>query len=253
MTVDTHRYYPGLLSTSYEHPEDRRLLQMLRAAKGFDQVMKLYHALGAEPQAYAHNLTHNIRVTPRQYPKLYRRYKQVVEALDVHEAELFVQNDRTPNAYTSGTRHPFIVVTTGLLELMSDDEVRWALAHELGHIKSGHVLYHSLGQFLAKQVTNNLDRIPQVGAVLQVVAKMGLPFALSHWERASEYTADRAAHLAVGNLDVSVSVMLKLAGGVSGGETPNVQEFLKQADDFRRVQLSPTAHREAETAKAHRG
>ena len=238
MAVSTHRYYPGLLSKSYEHPDDRRLLQALRATKGLKHVVKLFDTLGYELGAYAHNLTHNLRVTPRQYPKLYRLYKQVVEALDVQEAELFVEKNRNVNAYTGGSNHPFIVVSTGLLEIMSDDEVRWVLAHELGHIKSGHVLYHSLGRFITKQLKNNVQHIPKVGPVLQLIAQIGLPVALNHWYRASEYTADRAAHLVIGDISTSVSVLLKLTGGFAGGETPNVQEFLKQAEDFRLIQRS---------------
>lgn len=238
MTTQIHRYYPGLLSKSYEHPEDRRLLQALRSLKGFDQVVKMFMAFGVELRTYAQNLSNNIRVTPRQYPKLYRIYKQAVEALDVHEAELFVQNDRSVNAYTGGARYPYVVVTTGLLEVMDDDEIRWVLAHELGHIKSGHVLYHSLGRFLSEQVVGQLDRIPQWGVLLKAVAQIGLPLALNHWMRASEFTADRAAHLAVGDMTTSVRVMLKLAGGYAGQEKPNVQEFLKQAEDFRQVERS---------------
>ncbi|UQN08818.1 hypothetical protein [Deinococcus sp. QL22] len=79
-------YYPGLQSTSYESPEDRRLLATIKAIKGFDQLVKSFFAFGIELVEYAQNLTDYVRVTPRQYPHLYQMFKRAVKALDVPTA-----------------------------------------------------------------------------------------------------------------------------------------------------------------------
>ena len=227
-------YHPGLKSTAYEHPEDRRLLASVKAIKGFDQLLKAFFALGIEPVQYAQNLTDNVRVTPRQYPRLYAMFKRAVKALDVPEPELFVDQQRDVNAYTSGTKHPYVVVHAGLLETFTEDEILFVLAHELGHIKSGHVLYMTLSRFLADILSASVGNIPFLGpAIIQ-----GLQLGFLRWSRQAEFTADRAGHLVVNDSDVAVGVMLKLAGGFALREAPNVAEFLKQAEDYHHVERS---------------
>lgn len=228
------QYYPGLQSASYEHPEDRRLLATVKAIKGFDQLVKGFFAFGIESVTYAQNLTDNVRVTPRQYPRLYLLFKRAVKALDVPEPELFVDQGRDVNAHTSGTKHPYIVVNAGLLETFTDDEVLFVLAHELGHIKSGHVLYTTLSRFLATVVATSLGGIPFLGPALA----QGLQLGFLRWSRQAEFTADRAAHLVVNDPAVAYNVMLKLAGGFALREAPNLDEFLRQADDYHYVERS---------------
>lgn len=234
MTPRPLHYYPGLQSTSYEHPEDRRLLASIKALKGFDQLVKTFFAFGIEPVQYALNLTDNVRVTPRQYPQLYLMFKRAVKALDVPEPELFVDQGRGVNAFTFGTKHPYVVVNAGLLETFTEDEILFVLAHELGHIKSGHVLYMTLSRFLATLLSSSLGSIPFLGPALV----QGLQLGFLRWSRQAEFTADRAAHLVVHDPAVAQSVMLKLAGGFALREAPNLEEFLKQADDYHYVERS---------------
>jgi Zn-dependent protease with chaperone function len=53
-----------------------------------------------------------------------------------------------PNAYTTGFTHPVVVVTSGLLEIVDDEELQFILGHELGHVKCGHVLYMTMAEYL---------------------------------------------------------------------------------------------------------
>ena len=53
-----------------------------------------------------------------------------------------------PNALTIGMNKPFIVVSSGLVDLLDDEEMRFVLAHELGHAMSGHAVYQTLLQRL---------------------------------------------------------------------------------------------------------
>lgn len=234
MTPRPLHYYPGLQSASYEHPEDRRLLASIKAIKGFDQLVKAFFAFGIEPVEYALNLTDNVRVTPRQYPQLYLLFRRAVKALDVPEPELFVDQGRGVSAHTAGTKHPHVVVNAGLLETFTEDEILFVLAHELGHIKSGHVLYMTLSRFLATVLSSSLGGIPLLGPALV----QGLQLGFLRWSRQAEFTADRAAHLVVNDPAVAQSVMLKLAGGFALREPPNLDEFLKQADDYHYVERS---------------
>ena len=52
-------------------------------------------------------------------------------------------------AFAIGMEKHTIVITSGLVELLEDDELRFVIGHELGHIKSGHMLYRTMAVFLS--------------------------------------------------------------------------------------------------------
>ena len=43
-----------------------------------------------------------------------------------------------------GTDKPFIVITTGMVDLMDEEEIRFIIGHELGHVLSGHSVYRTM-------------------------------------------------------------------------------------------------------------
>ena len=53
-----------------------------------------------------------------------------------------------PDAYTIGEENVSICLTSGLLEIMDDEELHAVIAHECGHIACQHMLYHTLAQFM---------------------------------------------------------------------------------------------------------
>jgi len=44
------------------------------------------------------------------------------------------------NSYALGQEHPYVVINTGILDLLNVAEIQAVLAHELGHIKCGHTI-----------------------------------------------------------------------------------------------------------------
>lgn len=112
-----------------------------------------------------------------------------------------------PNAFTFGSDDaPVIVVDRRLIEVLEINELRALLGHEMGHIKTGHMLYHSLAQTLAEGV--------KVSASLMGFNMMSIPMqlALLAWQRESEFSADRAALVASGSSSHVISMLARLAG-----------------------------------------
>ena len=50
--------------------------------------------------------------------------------------------------FTAGVERPLILLYSGAVELLSTEELLFVIAHELGHVKSGHVLYYQIAEFL---------------------------------------------------------------------------------------------------------
>jgi Zn-dependent protease with chaperone function len=231
----TRRRFPGLDPVVLQHPYDRAALGALQRIPGFDIVIRKFLELFPERVAYIQNVAQTVRVTPTQCPQLYLQLEEACQILDVRQPELYVAQFPIPNAYTSGHDHPYIVVTTGLLDLMSEDEVLAVIAHELGHIKSGHVLYKTMARVIGLLLTLIGDMTLGIG---RIVGRT-LEAALLEWDRKSEFTADRSSLLVVQDPQVMLSLMMKLAGGTLFQRNQmDAQEFLKQADLYEDVDVN---------------
>ena len=81
---------------------------------------------------------------------------------------------------------PIIVLNSALVDLLDEEELRFVIAHELGHAISGHALYQTLLQRLL--VLSGVAELAVIGGVgLRVIVA-----ALMEWSRKSELSADRA-------------------------------------------------------------
>ena len=169
---------PGLIATSFQHPLDRQATDALRALKGFDWLVGKFLEYGVERFAYEQNLGSNLRIGPRQIPKLYSMLLECCSILDLPEPELYVSQGPV-NAYASGHKNPYIVLQTDLLDVMNDDEVMSVIAHELGHIKCGHVLYHTM----ARMIGPAIEALGSVTFGIGDIVGMGVEVALLSWQR----------------------------------------------------------------------
>ena len=209
------------------HPDDAAALENLKAIPGFPQLLKKFMELGLEKLLYGENMAQCIRLSPKQLPKLYNHLPPICERLGIQEPEFYLQMDPNPNAWTFGDTQIFITMTSGLVEMMSPEELDAVIAHECGHILCHHVLYHTMAHFLLSGV----DFIPFFGSLLTLPLK----YAFLYWERKSEISCDRAAAV-VTSPDIVASTMARLAGGPLGlTKEVNFEEWAKQADEYEKI------------------
>ena len=218
--------FPGLDALSFQHPHDAAATDALRAVPGLDVVIVKVLEYGLEKLYYLENIADNVRVTARMLPRLHKYLGWGCKILDLDEPELYVTLDPTPNAWTFGHKKPYIVLTSGLVELLGDEELLFTIGHELGHIKAGHVLY----TILARNIANIIAAIGQATLGIGALLGQGLVVALHDWYRKAELTADRAGLLCVQDLDPCIRVFMKLAGGAT-----RLYEEMDQAEFMRQI------------------
>jgi len=207
-------------------PPIRAALTALRKARGFDQILRWLSGLfaGRAPRLLA--LASTVRVDARQFPDIHRLVQDGASILDLPEVpETFVSNDPRPNAITIGIDHPFLILTSGLVDLMDEEELRFVIGHELGHVLSGHAVYRSMLDLLLS-LSRRVFFLP-VG----YLGLRALLTALEEWHRKSELSCDRAGVLAGQDPAAALRAQMKMAGGSRLAEM-DITAFLEQAREY---------------------
>jgi Zn-dependent protease with chaperone function len=217
---------PDLSSRAYEHPADRSALVALRRLSGFDVVLRRLFGLIGERRLRLLYLASAVRVSEAQFGGIDRLYSDAVRTLDMpSKPELFVVQRPVPQAMTLGLDEPFIVVSTGLLDLVDDDELRFVLGHELGHALSGHAVYQTMLLALLR-LSAGIGWLP-----IGYLGLRALIAALREWSRKAELSGDRAGLLAGQDVDAALRTHMKLAGGARL-EDMDAAAFLAQGREY---------------------
>ena len=210
---------------SWEHAADRAALQSLRSVPGFDEVVKKIYGFVGERGVRLLFQADAVRVGATQFPRLNQLYTDVVTTMDwPTRPELFVSQTPFVNAGAFGMDQPFIVINSGALKLLDDDEMRALLGHELGHVMSGHSLYRTI---LILILNVSFASLP----FLAGIALLPVRFALLEWYRKSELSSDRAGLLASQDPKAALRMFLKMAGG-GDMKQMDLDAFLVQAKEY---------------------
>lgn len=219
--------FPGLDSAAFEHPGDRAALEALRKTPGLDRLFRWLSDVGAERMLRLQFTADSLRVSPRQCRRLYNDLREACAILDVREPELYLSQNPYPQAFAFGMQRHTIVLTTSLIDLMTDSERLQIIGRQLGHIKAEHMLYSTMARVLADLLREATQFLTIPGAAVS----QGLLIALAAWFRKSELTADRAGLLVVQDPECCVSSLLKMVGGSHRMmDELNPHEFARQAD-----------------------
>ncbi|MCW2947176.1 MAG: peptidase Ste24p [Actinoallomurus sp.] len=218
--------FPGISPRAYEHPADRSALVALRSLSGFDTVLKRLAGLFSERAIRLMFLGGSVRAGENQFRNLHDMVRDSAYILDLPDVpELYVAQDPTPNAMTIGTDHPFIVLNTGLIDLLDDEELRFVIAHEVGHVLSGHAVYRTMALILTN-LGARLAWLPFGNIAISAIL-MGL----NEWQRKSELSSDRAGLLGGQDLEAGKRSLMKLAGGGRLTEM-DAEAFREQAREY---------------------
>jgi Zn-dependent protease with chaperone function len=219
------RVLTEISSRAWEHPADRAALQALRRIPVFDDVLRtLFGFFGEKPIRLAFQ-ANAVRVSEKQFPHVHGLYREVCRTMDPErEYPIYVSQTPIVNAGAYGMEQPFIIMNSGTIRLLTDEELAFVLGHELGHIMSDHVLYRTM--------TVLLLQLAEMGFPIVGLAARAVLVALLEWYRKSELSSDRAGLLSIQDPQVAMGAMLKMAGGGEKTET-DLDEFIVQAEEYR--------------------
>ncbi|MGB6299685.1 MAG: M48 family metallopeptidase [Rivularia sp. (in: cyanobacteria)] len=223
--------YKGISAEAFRHPQDRQAEETLRGLPGFDFIARKFVEFVYERPQLVYLMGNTIEVGPRQYSTIYQIFRECVRDLDIYpEPKLFVEQNPVANSYALGQEHPYIVINTGILDLLNEAEIRSVLAHELGHIKCGHTILIQMAMW----AMNAASIVGELTFGIGNIVSSGLIFAFFEWRRKAELTADRAALLVTDDLTTVMSSMMKISGGSNKyANECSLQEFIRQSENYQ--------------------
>ena len=147
---------------------------------------------------------HSLKVEKPLLDHLYTLFEEVKDALGYKDPiDFYVTGNSNVNAFSVSIENddkPSIVnVNSALLTLMTDQEVKFVLGHELGHLINHDSKMNSLINFV----------YPQNGSM-----PLGLQHKVRLWSQLAELEADRYGFLACGDLAACVSAFYKMSSGL---------------------------------------
>ncbi len=224
------KHLTGITADAFVSDSDKWALDKLQKLPLVPQLVAKFYEVGIDRWLYCYNMSSSIRCGPNQYPTLYNIMRESCKVLDMPEPELYVSNNPFTNAFAGGVERPYITLRSSMIDTMSDDELYFIMGHELGHIKSKHVLYFTVGSLLFPL----LDLLGRRTMGASDVATYALVLAFYEWSRQAEFSSDRAGLLVAQDPAVASRSLIRLAAGPSRlAHELNEEAFMEQARTYQ--------------------
>jgi Zn-dependent protease with chaperone function len=234
LSNEPHKKFADLSKHDYVHPADSKALAALRAIPGIDSALRKLLEVTGESALRVIFTASSVKVTPKQFPDLHAKLQVACTTLGVEMPEMFVQQNPVVNAFTFGSEKHIIVLHTGLLERLTDEETLAVISHEVGHIHAEHVLYLTAARLMEALANASVAKLIPGSEIIKFIISAGINSALLAWARRAELSCDRAAMLTVQDPHVVGRVMMKLAGGTAASKI-DYEEFLEQGREFKKT------------------
>lgn len=199
-------------------------------------------------------------VDPREAPMLYRVVERLVERGSLPMPKVYIIHDHIPNAFATGRNpeHAAVAITTGLLELLNEDEIEGVMAHELSHVGHRDILIATIAATIAGAVAFIANML-QFGAmfgnrnnrntnpILMIAMAILLPLAASIIQmtisRSREFMADEGSARLTGHPEWLQDALIKLSnyngrGEVHGATPENAHMFIISPFEGKKVSFS---------------
>jgi heat shock protein HtpX len=178
---------------------------------------------------------HAVPVTEAEMPEYYRIVRELTTYAGMPMPKLYVTPDRQPNAFATGRNpeHAAVAVTAGILEVLSWDELRGVLAHELSHVGNRDILIGSVAAAIAMGITfisrmflwtamfggdrrNNNNPLAAVGMLASLIlAPLAAGLIQMAVTRSREYEADRSGARLIGDGEPLARALAKIEAAAS--------------------------------------
>jgi heat shock protein HtpX len=166
-------------------------------------------------------------ISESEEPRLYQIVRDLCTRADLPMPRLYMIPVDQPNAFATGRnpKHSAVAVTRGITQLLSEDELRGVLAHELSHVKHRDILITSVAATIGAAITylgymllwfgdDNNSPLGLIGSLAMVLlAPLAATIIQLSISRQREFAADAGGAELTGNPESLASALLRLEEG----------------------------------------
>jgi heat shock protein HtpX len=166
-------------------------------------------------------------ISESEAPRLYQIVRDLCTRADLPMPRLYMIPADQPNAFATGRnpKHSAVAVTRGITQLLSEDELRGVIAHELAHVKHRDILITSVAATIGAAITylgymlmwfggDDDSPIGLIGSLaLVLLAPLAATIIQLSISRQREYAADAGGAAISGNPESLASALLRLEEG----------------------------------------
>ena len=226
MAIEPTVRYRGISAQGFAHPAERAATAAIRTVPGLDRVVKLLTEHSYERRLRQLLTGNALRLGDDQLPGVWALHQRCADVLDVGRCpKLYVTQEPVGSGLTVGTNEPVTLVSSGLVDSYSEDELLAVLGHEMGHVLADHVGLTTTLQLVQMILHGAVRSVPLAGVPL-----VALYLALLEWSRAAELTSDRASAIVTGEPLVVCQTLMRMAGGPV--KDLNLDAFIRQATEY---------------------
>jgi len=171
------------------------------------------------------------QIEKRDNPRFYRIVENLAITTGIQMPKVYIIDDPAPNAFATGRdpRHAIVAVTSGLIDIMDDNELEAVMAHEMGHVQNYDIrvsmitfgLVSAIGlltdivlrMFIFGDRRNNNDNSP-IGMIIGIIVIILAPIIAAIIQmaisRQREYLADATSAMTTRNPESLASALEKL-------------------------------------------
>jgi len=169
-------------------------------------------------------------------PELYGIVQKLAERGNLPMPRVYIVNSAVPNAFATGRNpeHAAVCVTSGIMKILTPQELAGVLGHELSHVKHGDILLSSVVASMAGVISmmarfgmyaggrrDNENRSPLGGILVLILAPLAAMLIQLAISRSREYMADRSGGALCGNPDALADALNKIEAIASQRTLPN--------------------------------
>ena len=183
-------------------------------------------------------------VSKEQYPRLHEIVERLSANNGIPKPKVAIVNSMVPNAFATGKspKSSLVAVTSGILDLLDDDELEAVIGHELSHVRSRDVLVLTLASVFSMVAwylvqfgffgglqgrgrnSSGGTAIVILVALITWVVSFLIIRAISRYR---EYSADRSGAIMTGKPDKLASALLKISGKMGNIPTKELENVQK--------------------------
>lgn len=214
----------------YSFSLDEKLRQQLTTVPAIRNITQTLVSWSVPIVEQLHQME-SIEVGPQQYSNIHKLAEDCAHRLGIAPPQIYIQDNSCYDAYTFTTDdiESIIVLSSGIVNSLKPEELKFVIGHECGHIHNLHGIYNTVIEIMTNELVEEILNTVPTNGVLNLLLQGTVTMFFKRWSRCAEITCDRAGLICCTDLNTAIGTIVKLVtGGGHSSEQINIELYREQ-------------------------